>query len=107
MASKTAESSSAPLLQHGSAELSHVIIDDYNAELRSGDGCVGDRASKRAFQEILEDWRERIRKVGDDPLGDIPSEQLTKKQLDKLLSEGDAEAAGIVQGAIEEFAKEF
>src|SRR5262249_24405937 len=68
---------------------------------------VGDRASKRAFQAILDDWRERLRKVGEDPLGELPSEELGKKQLDKLLAEGDVEAAGIIQGAIEEFAQEF
>lgn len=106
MAHKTTETS-PPLLAHGAQELSHVIVDDYNAELRSGEGFVGDRASKRAFQEILEDWRERMRKVGEDPLGETPSDALSKKQLDKLLSEGDAEAAGVVHGAIEEFAQEF
>ena len=36
-----------------------------------------------------------------------PSEQISKKQLDKLLSDGDAEAAGVIHGAIEEFAQEF
>src|SRR5690349_22917123 len=97
----------APLLQHGADQLPSVIVDAYNAEMRSADGFVGDRASKRAFQAILDDWRDRVRQVSDDPLGETPSAEISKKALDKLLSEGDAEAAGIVHGAIEDFAQEF
>jgi hypothetical protein len=96
-----------PLLAHGSDQLSRVIVDAYNADMRSAEGFVGDRASKRAFQAIFEDWRERLRKAGDDPFGDTPTEEISKKQLDKVLTEGDPEAAGIVQGAIEEFSQEF
>jgi len=103
----TPENPPAPLLAHGAEQLSLVTVDTYNAELRSADGFIGDRASKRAFQTILEEWRERLRKVGEDPLGESPSEALTKKQLDKLLADGDAEAAGVIHGAIEEFSQEF
>jgi hypothetical protein len=95
------------LLAHGTSQLAGVTVDAYNAELRSPEGFVGDRASKRAFQAILDDWRERVRKVGEDPLGDAPSEDLRKKELDKLLVEGDAEAAGVLHGVIEEFSQEF
>jgi predicted NBD/HSP70 family sugar kinase len=102
-----APASEAPLLAHGSDQLSLVVVDAYNAELRSSEGFVGDRASKRAFQAILDDWRERMRQAGEDPLGDLPSEDLSKKQLDKVLTAGDAEAAGVIHGAIEEFAQEF
>lgn len=101
------ETAPPPLLAHGAEQLSLVTVDTYNAELRTADGFIGDRASKRAFQAILDDWRERLRKVGHDPLGDSPSEELTKKQLDKLLADGDAEAAGVIHGAIEEFSQEF
>ena len=59
-----------PLLAHGAEHLSLVTVDTYNAELRSSDGFVGDRASKRAFQAILDEWRERLRKFGEDPLGE-------------------------------------
>jgi predicted NBD/HSP70 family sugar kinase len=95
------------LLKHGASELARVTVDHYNAELRTTDGFVGDRASKRAFQSILDDWRERVRKKGEDPFGDAASEELSKKELDKLLLEGDAEAAGTIHSAIEEFAQEF
>ncbi|MFL6603127.1 MAG: ROK family protein [Steroidobacteraceae bacterium] len=101
------EPDAPPLLAHGAEHLSRVTVETYNAELRTADGFIGDRASKRAFQSILDDWRERLRKVGEDPLGDSPSEEISKKQLDKLLADGDAEAAGVIQGAIEDFAQEF
>jgi predicted NBD/HSP70 family sugar kinase len=96
-----------PLLAHGAEQLSLVTVNTYNAELRTADGFIGDRASKRAFQAILDDWRERMRKAGEDPLGDTPSDEISKKQLDKLLVEGDSEAGGMIHGAIEEFAQEF
>jgi hypothetical protein len=44
---------------HGAAELPSVVVDSYNLELRHQDGFIGDRASKRAFAEIVEDWRQR------------------------------------------------
>lgn len=54
---------------------------------------------------MIENWRKALRK--DDPFGDIPTDQLSKKQLDEMLTKGDAEAAGIIQGAIEEFSQEL
>jgi predicted NBD/HSP70 family sugar kinase len=102
-----ADSAPPPLLAHGTEQLSRVTVDAYNAELRSAEGFVGDRASKRAFVAILDDWRERVRRAGDDPFGDTLTIEISKKQLDKVMAEGDAEAAGIIQGAIEEFSQEF
>ena len=107
MADDEAESPAPHLLAHGAETLSHVTVDAYNAELRTPEGFVGDRASKRAFQAILDDWRERVRKMGEDPLGERPSEEISKKQLDKLLIEGDPQAAGMIHSAVEEFAQEF
>jgi predicted NBD/HSP70 family sugar kinase len=98
---------SASLLAHGAEQLSLVTVDAYNAELRGSEGFVGDRASRRAFLSMLEDWRERVRKAGSDPFGDTPTEEISKKQLDKVMAEGDAEAAGVIQSAIEEFSQEF
>jgi predicted NBD/HSP70 family sugar kinase len=107
MADDTAETQRPDLLAHGAEILSRVTVDAYNAELRTPEGFVGDRASKRAFQAILDDWRERVSKMGEDPLGEQPSEELSKKQLDKVLLEGEPEAAGMIHSAIEEFAQEF
>jgi len=95
-------------VSHGSADLPAVTVDAYNAELRDAEGFIGDRASNRAFRAILDETRERVRKVADeDPLGDTPTEELPKKKMDKLLVEGAPEAAGVIHGAIEEFASEL
>lgn len=107
MSDKPADNPPSSLFAHGARELSRVLVDDYNAELRTSEGFVGDRASRRAFQSILEDWRERMRKAGEDPLGETPSDEISKKELDKVLAGGDAEAAGVIHGAIEDFAQEL
>jgi predicted NBD/HSP70 family sugar kinase len=96
------------LVAHGASRLTEVDVDDYNAEISDKDGgFVGDRASGRAFRAILETAREQVRKLDDDPIGEVASSEISKKQLDRLLVEGDAEAAGLVLGTIEEFATEF
>ncbi len=107
MTDKDADAPSASPFTHGAKDLSRVVVDAYNAELRTSEGFLGDRASKRAFQSILEDWRERMRKAGEDPLGETPTDEISRKALDKLLSDGDAEAAGLIHGAIEEFSQEL
>jgi predicted NBD/HSP70 family sugar kinase len=101
------DSTETALPQHGAARLPSLNVDAYNAELRDAEGFIGDRASNRAFRSILEDWRERLRRIGEDPLGDAPSEEISKKKIDKLLADGDPEAAGLVHGVIEEFAQEL
>ncbi len=92
---------------HGARRLPSVDVDSYNVEVKDDEGFLGDRANKDAFREIIENWRKPLRKAGDDPFGDEPSEDISKKKLDSLLSEGDPEAAGIVQGAIEDFSQEL
>ena len=93
------------IASHGSNHLPSVDLQSYNVELEDDEGFLGDRASKGAFREVLENWRKALRKAGGDPLGDAPSEELTKKQLDALLSSDTVEAAGVVQAAIEEFSQ--
>jgi predicted NBD/HSP70 family sugar kinase len=97
----------ASTLRHGAEELPSVTVYTYNAELRDADGFLGDRASKRAFLALLDDWRDRLRRIGDDPLGKTPTKLIKKKKLDKLLLEGDPEAAGLIHSAVEEFAQEL
>lgn len=97
----------AAVAAHGAARLPSVEVDSYNVELKDDEGFIGDRASKGAFRDIIENWRKPLRKAGNDPFGDIPSEDLNKKMLDELLCKGDAEAAGIVQGAIEDFSQQL
>lgn len=84
-----------------------MTIDSYNEELRDGEGFMGDRANKRAFNAILQDWRQRLREGDDDPFGNTPTDQINRKKLDKVLRNGDPEAAGLVRGAVEEFAQEL
>ena len=97
----------AKIAAHGAATLPSVEVDSYNVELKDDEGFIGDRASKGAFRDIIENWRKPLRKMGEDPFGDTPSEEITKKELDGLLAKGNAEAAGILQGAIEDFSQEL
>jgi hypothetical protein len=92
---------------HGATRLPTVDLDSYNVELKDDEGFIGDRASKGAFRDLIENWRKPLRKAGNDPFGDEPSEEISKKKLDLLLTEGDPEAAGILHGAIEDFSQEL
>jgi hypothetical protein len=92
---------------HGASRLPAVEIDSYNLELKDEDGFLGDRASKKALHAILDKWRKPLRKLGDDPFGDTPSSEVSKKKLDAALAADDAEAAGLVQGVVEDFAQEL
>jgi hypothetical protein len=98
--------STAPVIaEHGAAELPAVVVDSYNVEIKDGDKFIGDNASTRAFREILDQWRKAARKDGDDPLGDEPSSDISKKKLDKIIAGDDVEAAGVVLATVEEFAQ--
>src|SRR5215213_7566426 len=92
---------------HGGPHLPAVEVDSYNLETKDDEGFLGDRVTKGSFREILENWRKALRKNGDDPFGEEASKDLSKKTLDTSLAEGDPEAAGVVQGAIEDFAQEL
>ena len=103
-----AETATLPsIAEHGATRLPSVEVDSYNIELKDDEGFIGDRASKGAFRDIIENWRKPLRKAGDDPFGDEPSDDIPKKTLDDLLTKGDQEAAGILQGAIEDFSQEL
>ena len=95
------------IADHGASCLPAVEIDSYNIEIKDDEGFIGDRASKGAFREVIENWRKSLRENGDDPFGDEKSDDIPKKTLDALLTKGDAEAAGVLQGAIEDFSQEF
>src|SRR5205085_10379163 len=93
---------------HGAKVLPSVEVDSYNLELKDDEGFLGDRASRRAFHAILENWRKPLRKLDADPFGDTPSDDLSRSKLDQLLKEGkDLEAIAVVQSAIEEYAQEL
>lgn len=92
---------------HGAEELPEVILKSYNLQIQDEKGFLGDRASGRAFRAMLDELRAQVSEVAEDPLGDKPSKELKKKALDKILADGDAVAAGVVHGAIEEFATQL
>jgi predicted NBD/HSP70 family sugar kinase len=94
-------------LQHGAASLPGINVDSYSLELEDDDGFAGDKASKGAFFEVLEKVREPLRKLGEDPLGDDPSDQISRKKLAALLEKGEPQAAAVVQSAVEHFAQQL
>jgi hypothetical protein len=95
------------IARHGAARLPSVDVDSFNIELKDDEGFLGDRASRGAFRKILEHWRKPLRKSGEDPFGDEPSDQISKKVLDAILVGDDTEASAVVHSAIEEFALEL
>jgi hypothetical protein len=107
-----------PAGPHGAAELPMLRVDAYNAELQDpeGHGFLGDRASNRAFMEMLDDWRRRVQRgaKGEDPIEealgeDRPTRAIERAELDEMLDSAreDPEAAGLVHSAIEDFAQDM
>jgi predicted NBD/HSP70 family sugar kinase len=92
---------------HGATRLPSVDVDSYNIELKDDDGFLGDRASKGAFQKILDAARKQLSKYGDDPFGKIATGDISKSTLDAVLTGDDARAAAVVHSAIEQFAQEL
>src|SRR6201747_84631 len=95
------------IARHGATRLPSVEVDSFNIELKDDDGFLGDRASKGAFREILDDLRKPLKKNGDDPLGKKSAEEIAKSELDAALVGDDIHASALVHGAIEEFAQEL
>jgi hypothetical protein len=95
------------IASHGASRLPSVDVDSFNIELKDDDGFVGDRASKGAFRAIFDKWRKPLRKSGEDPFGDEPSDKISKKTLDDILVGEDVEASAVLHSAIEEFAQEL
>src|SRR4030088_3525197 len=93
--------------RHGATRLPSVDVDSFNIELKDDEGFLGDRASKGAFRKIFDRWRKPLKKSGEDPFGDEPSDQISKKLLDAILIGDDVEASAVVHSAIEEFAQEL
>ncbi len=90
---------------HGAKALPAVSLDALNAELKTPEGFLGDQASSGAFRDILDAWRKTLKKIDDDPFGTTPTAEISRRQLDKQLTHGDAEIAGLVHGVVEEFAQ--
>ena len=86
--------------RHGANRLPSVDVDSFNIELKDDDGFLGDRASKGAFQRILDGLRKPLQKNGDDPLGKKATQEIGKSTLDEALLGEDIAAAALVHGAI-------
>ena len=100
-------------LTHGATRLPAVEVASYNVELKDDEGFIGDRASKGAFRQFIDNWRKPMREIGEDPFGEELSSKIAKKRLDALLANGDPSSAGIIrsagiiQSSIESFAQEL
>ena len=56
-----AETATLPsIAEHGASRLPSVEVDSYNIELKDDEGFIGDRASKGAFRDIIENWRKSV-----------------------------------------------
>ena len=104
--SKHRDEVNAPLA-HSAMVLPLVTIDVYNNELRDKNGFDGDNANMKSFLRKLDDWRKRVRKFGDDPIGKVATAKLSKKKIEALLNGDDMEAAALVMGAVEDFSQDF
>ncbi len=92
-------------MPHGALTLPAVRIESYNLEIRNGKGFVGDQASGRAFRMLLDKVQDEAGELAEDALGEARAAEMKKKEWDKLLTQGDAEAAAIIHGAVEEFSQ--
>lgn len=102
-----AASAASLLGSHGAARLPRVEVDGYNLELKDDQGFLGDRASKKALYAVLDKWRKPLAKEGKDPFGDRESRDISKKELDAVLTKGEATEGGLVHAVIEDFAQEL
>ena len=94
-----------PFPCHGASALPDVLVESYNVELREKRRFVGDRANKKAFAALVEKWRKLVENKSDEKLRELSFKKLNKKKLEQILLEGDADAAGVVQAAIDDFAE--
>ena len=96
------------MIGSGMSTLPLVNVDTYSEELRDESGFRGDRASRRAFDTFVRDWRDRVSTIVEhDPLPGKSEEKLSKKKLDRAMRSGSSLEAGLVHTAIEEFSVEL
>jgi hypothetical protein len=88
---------------HAPALFRGLRLDAYSLDLPEGDAQFGDRASHRAFDTILAEWRRKARDGrGHDPFGG--AHRLDHDTLDEALEGRAPDAAGIVRAAVEDYA---
>jgi len=87
---------------HGAARLPAVDVISYALDTGRDDDDLRADGNKDAVRVGLERLRKPLRKQGEDPFGEQASEDIGKKELDAILTDGDPEAAGILHGAVED-----
>ena len=92
---------------HGSTRLPRVTIEAYNIDVKEGKEVLNTRIRKNAFSEQIDATRKAMRKAAADPFGETPTAEISKKQLAALLDGEDREAAAVISGVIEDFARDF
>ncbi|MBV8805052.1 MAG: ROK family protein, partial [Sinobacteraceae bacterium] len=98
----------SPLPAHAAEHLPTIDVDCYSLELEDEEGFTGDKVNKGAFVRILDELRKSLREAGEeDPLGDKPTAQISRRKLGALLTEGKPRQAALVHSAIEEFAQQL
>ena len=111
MKKKKDDATAASTLEvHGLRELASISVRGYSLQLREKGGFIGDQASQTAFRTLLDRWRKRSRRRNgnSDPLGPLPTADLSKSTLDRALAKDQpGEAGDLVHGAIDEFAHEL
>jgi hypothetical protein len=93
----------ASVIVHGAKVLNAVTVDSYNLEIRSKDGFLGDKASKKALGALIDKWR-AVLDADDDPFGK-PSKKVGKRAMDEALAVDDLAALGVAESVAEEFAQ--
>src|SRR5947207_12763583 len=81
---------------HGASRLPSVEVDSFNIELKDEEGFLGDRATKGAFRDTLDRWREPMRRSGEEPYSKENSENISKKALDSIHLDLDIEDTHIL-----------
>src|SRR3954453_23161463 len=94
------------IVAHGASRLPWVEIDSFNLELKDEEGFRGDRASKAAFREALEERRKPLRNLAKTHSGRSLLKISARKNL-TLPWLDDSEATAVVHGAVEDFAQEL
>ena len=95
------------LMRHGASALPAATVENYNLDIKHRGEILNNRVRKGAFLEKIETFRRDCRKFGSDPFGDLPTADISKKQLGGFLNGDDPQAAAIVQTAIDQFSTDI
>ncbi|AMJ63928.1 ROK family protein [Bosea sp. PAMC 26642] len=92
---------------HGTSVLPAATVENYNFDVKHQGEILNNRVRKGAFLDKLEGFRQDLRRFGADPMGDLPTADLSKKQLGSFLNGEEPMAAAIVQTAVDEFSNDI